>query len=544
MAPPNSAERRAMTVMDNQRVRVDSQGWRPRNVVWELTLGCNLRCKHCGSGAGQPRPHELDTAECLSLVDQLVELGCELVTLSGGEPTLREDWCQIAQALAGRGVKVNMVTNGVFASDARRNMVVQQVQRAGLCNVGLSVDGPAMVHDEIRGPDTFEATAESIRCLVRAGVDVAVLTTVSQVNLHHLEDVRRLVEGWGVKTWRLQLAKPMGNLDSHRDWMLQPAQLLHLVPWLASIQASGSLRVTVGDSLGYHGPHDQVLRGWGWRGRRECWQGCQAGMQALGIESDGGIKGCLSLQAHPGGADVFREGCVRDQTLQEIWYRPDAFAYNRSFDPGALTGFCRTCGHAQTCRGGARCVAAAVTGGITEDPFCFHRVDELQRMRSTRSARSSAAAAAAALALGLGTPSCKPSTGSDDPAVVVKDASVIPRDAGHEDAASPALDASRPDAALPDDAGRVDANTVAGDAAQPPKPDAAVPDASICEAVCCSCEYGVIPPDLYEQCCTPVDAGTHYVPDANTPPTDAGEDCTNVCCDCDYGVPPPPHCCP
>ena len=40
----------------------------PVFVVWELTLGCNLKCLHCGSRAGQRRAGELDTRECIDVV--------------------------------------------------------------------------------------------------------------------------------------------------------------------------------------------------------------------------------------------------------------------------------------------------------------------------------------------------------------------------------------------------------------------------------------------------------------------------------------------
>ena len=85
---------------------------RPRNCVWELTLGCNLSCLHCGSSAGRARRDELTTDQCLDLVDQLADLGCELITLSGGEPMLRPDLYDIARAIADRGIRVNMVSPG------------------------------------------------------------------------------------------------------------------------------------------------------------------------------------------------------------------------------------------------------------------------------------------------------------------------------------------------------------------------------------------------------------------------------------------------
>ena len=77
-------------------------GYYPRFCVWELTLACDMRCRHCGSFAGRPRERELDTEEALSVAQQLADMRCERLTLSGGEPTLRPDWDRIAQALTSR----------------------------------------------------------------------------------------------------------------------------------------------------------------------------------------------------------------------------------------------------------------------------------------------------------------------------------------------------------------------------------------------------------------------------------------------------------
>src|SRR5262245_41154647 len=58
---------------------------RPLYAVWEITLRCDLACRHCGSRAAHARPDELSTAECLDLVRQMAELGVREVTIIGGE---------------------------------------------------------------------------------------------------------------------------------------------------------------------------------------------------------------------------------------------------------------------------------------------------------------------------------------------------------------------------------------------------------------------------------------------------------------------------
>ena len=552
--------------------------FRPLNCVWEVTLACDLRCKHCGSRAGHAREHELTTVEALSMVDQLAELECELVTLSGGEPLLRDDWDVIARACADRGMKVNLVTNGVGVTPE----VARRAVDAGLCNVAVSLDGPEAVHDAIRGRGTFARSCQGLRVLRDAGMSTAVMTTVHRSTIDHLAETRRVAIDVGAAMWRLQLGKPMGCLDESDT--IDPQRLLDLIPWLAAMKREGGIHVAVGDSLGYYGPHDRTLRGWGWRGRNERWQGCQAGRFAIGLESDGGVKGCLSIQGwHDEGTDLARVGTVREAPLAALWFDPEPFAWNRTFDPASLSGECARCAKARTCRGGATCVTTAVHGKPGDDPYCYLRVSGQHRGSGVTQAVTRAAAAAllvASLAACETDPAERPGDtlgGADARADVAAD--VVQPDAVHPDA--PAMDANACEYGCEPGCG-CDAGT---DHAQPDVADVTPdqtpadvtdvkPDVD-CSNVCCLCDYGIIPEDVYQQCCAPqpdvVEPAPDVTPDA--PPADATADtpaidcknvccmcdygiipedvwkeccdpCANACCDCDYGEPPPPQCCP
>ena len=80
--------------------------------VWEITMGCNMRCKHCGSSCAEALPDELNTSEALEVCDQLKDLGLKVITLSGGEPTTRSDWHIIAKRLVDNGIITSIITNG------------------------------------------------------------------------------------------------------------------------------------------------------------------------------------------------------------------------------------------------------------------------------------------------------------------------------------------------------------------------------------------------------------------------------------------------
>jgi MoaA/NifB/PqqE/SkfB family radical SAM enzyme len=516
--------------------------FRPFNCVWELTLACDLRCRHCGSGAGCARQDELSTLEALSLVDQLAELECELITLSGGEPTLREDWDVIGRAIADRGIRVNMVTNGVSMTPA----LARRAREAGLCNVAVSLDGPEAIHDGLRGAGNHRRAARGVRALVEEGLSVSIMTTLHRSNLGALAQVRREAMDLGAAMWRLQLGKPMGNLEESDT--ISPADLLQVIPWLAQAKREGGIHLAVGDSLGYYGPHDRTLRGWGWRGRAERWAGCQAGMQAIGIESDGGVKGCLSMQGwKEGGVDRFLEGNVRQRPLADLWFDPERFAYNRQFSPDSLEGECARCSQARLCRGGARCVAAAFTGGLGEDPYCW--LSQAGEHRGNGTMRAVAQGAAAAMLL-AGLQGC-PFESAKGPVVVPTD---IQAEAQAEVVQEVAAEVGVVDVQPAQD---VCCTPEYGIAELPPPQDVAVevPPADVkgeidCSNVCCLCEYGVIPDDVWKECCEQVQPEVPAEPQPEvvqpepvaevSPPADVkGEiNCDNVCCQCDYGIIP------
>src|SRR5687767_1935913 len=90
---------------------VDRQA-KPINAVWELTLRCDLACKHCSSRAGHARPDELSTSEAIDVVHQMADLGVLEVTLIGGEAYLHEGWTDVVRAIRSRGMECTMVTGG------------------------------------------------------------------------------------------------------------------------------------------------------------------------------------------------------------------------------------------------------------------------------------------------------------------------------------------------------------------------------------------------------------------------------------------------
>ena len=67
----------------------------PVNVTWEMTLKCNLRCKHCLSASGKEAPQELSFGECCRTIDRLAAMKVFQVNIGGGEPFIRDDFLDL-----------------------------------------------------------------------------------------------------------------------------------------------------------------------------------------------------------------------------------------------------------------------------------------------------------------------------------------------------------------------------------------------------------------------------------------------------------------
>jgi radical SAM protein with 4Fe4S-binding SPASM domain len=369
IAPLAEPARRRLPLAGTSRPQ---DGVRPIYAVWELTLRCDLACRHCGSRAGRARPDELDTSEALDLVRQMAELEVTEVILIGGEAYLRDDWLTIAREVVARGMECNMTTGGRGMTRQR----AQAARAAGIRNVSVSVDGLEATHDALRGvAGAYRSAINALRHLKEAGIAITANTQIGRKNLAEIPAVFEVLAAAGIHTWQVQLTVAMGRVaDEPEQLLLEPYQVLEVMPMLAELKRRGDaagVRLFAGNNIGYFGPHEGVLRGSYPLGHM---YSCGAGRSTLGIEANGDIKGCPSLPSRD-----WVGGNVRDYTLKQIWEQSSALRYTRDRTVEDLWGFCRTCYYADECRAGCTWTAHTLFGRPGNNPYCHHRALELLR---------------------------------------------------------------------------------------------------------------------------------------------------------------------
>jgi radical SAM protein with 4Fe4S-binding SPASM domain len=331
----------------------------PFIVGWELTLACNMRCRHCASAAGLPRPRELALDEALRVCDQFPDLAVQEVHFTGGEPLVRPDWWRIAQYVHGQQIATRMVSNGLLLTPDN----VARIAEVGLTTVAVSLDGLEDTHDRIRAcPGLFRRVMAGMERVAAAGIRVSAITAVNPLNLGSLAALQSLLESAGVDTWQLQPNLPHGRSLENRELHLSDEQFVELNRFFREAHdrsGNGHPKVVPADSLGYFTELQP---------EEPPWRGCAAGLASVGIRSDGRVTGCLSMP------DEIVEGDLRERDLWDIWFDENAFPYSRRFSVERLGPACRDCDRAGQCKGGCSSMSYGCTGRFHNDPYCLYAI--------------------------------------------------------------------------------------------------------------------------------------------------------------------------
>jgi radical SAM protein with 4Fe4S-binding SPASM domain len=150
----------------------------------ELTRRCNLRCPYCYIPPTRQTDGEMETGMILSLIDQAAAAGCLFLTLTGGEPLLREDFPAIHRRALERGIMVALFTNGTLID---RRLARFFRDYPPFC-VDITLPGDSReTYERISGlPGSWMRSRRAIRLLREYGVPFRLKTVVSTLNAHEL----------------------------------------------------------------------------------------------------------------------------------------------------------------------------------------------------------------------------------------------------------------------------------------------------------------------------------------------------------------------
>ncbi len=334
-----------------------------RVAVVETTNRCNLSCLICGSDSKNVvNLEELSAPEWCGLIDEMKECGLKEVFFSGGEPTLKPGIEEMIEHAADRGLKWGMVSNGLYIPDSQLDLFQERKPLA----IGLSVDGLWALHNTLRGnPQSLQMVEKYIQEFQQREIPFSIITTIHKLNFRELFAVAEFVLRNKIYGWQIQLAMPFGRMRENSDLLLSEEEFREACLTVEKIRKIlPDVKIAGADCFAW-APAGRIRRG--------RWLGCSAGLESVGIDALGNVRGCLAMTG------CEREGNIKERSFSEIWHDPNLFSYNRHFNPRNTSSFCQSCPKVMICRGGCNAQSFSMTGQFQQGTYCWYKSKQKER---------------------------------------------------------------------------------------------------------------------------------------------------------------------
>lgn len=207
------------------------------NLFFATGDACNLRCKYCYlpefKKAGSKKADTAAVSAAREFVAKCCDEGIELgtVTLHGAEPGLLspEAAATIANEFARAGHyqhRIGIQSNGTLFSDDYFERFESIADGELKFFVGVSIDGPAVITDSIRGHNVFMRATAGLLAANRRGYKTQILCVVSSLTLQALDQFGSWM-GQQVESGQAIRLKP-----AYGQMQMTPAEQEHFAEWL------------------------------------------------------------------------------------------------------------------------------------------------------------------------------------------------------------------------------------------------------------------------------------------------------------------------
>jgi len=315
----------------------------PREVAFELTDRCNLRCRTCFHATGSRR---LAFERIIAVMKAMRRAGVPQVRFTGGEPLLYSGLRPAVLAAKKMGLEVLLNTNATLIGQEDAEFLA-----CHLDDILVSCQGCDGASEEYLtgGGRFFADKLRHIRMLTRRNLPLRAGTIVTQTLIERLPDYLRLLQSLGVSRW--ELYRPLPTSFSQKRGMVSRDDFRGLLARLSvyrgdmSIKFANPVPFCMADDLA---ASCHLLTGGFW----------DDGHSRLVMDAGGHFKPSYALDTDLG------------TDMLKAW-RHSALTPLRSLS--YLSPRCRECAYVYWCRGGSRLWARYGRGSVwSEDPWMPH----------------------------------------------------------------------------------------------------------------------------------------------------------------------------
>ncbi len=277
-----------------------------RQLFWECTLKCNMRCRHCGSDCKvssvvPDMPFE-DFRKVLERVAETYDPHKIMVVITGGEPLMRPDLEKCGKEIYRLGFAWGMVSNGRLMTRRKFDSLLA----SGLNSATISLDGFQQDHDWMRGVEGGFVYADAAVRMMAAEPSIAfdVVTCVNKRNFPRLREFRDYLVSLGLKNWRLFTVFPVGRAADDPELQIDNGQFRQLLDFIVQTRKEGKIKASYACE-GFLGPYEGKVR--------DGIYTCHAGVSVASVLADGSISACASIRSD------YHQGNIYEDDFVDVW---------------------------------------------------------------------------------------------------------------------------------------------------------------------------------------------------------------------------------
>lgn len=283
----------------------------PLKGTFELTAGCNLRCKMCMiriDNADELYSNERTAKEWINMAEQVRQAGTLELLLTGGEPMSRPDFVDIYTEIASMGFILTLYTNATMISQD----IYKVLQKYPPHKIGITVYGAsAKTYEKVTGfCDAYDRMLMGMDKLRQLPSGLTIRTTIVKDNFEDMDKILEWADGLGPKVSfnvnRIVTMPVRGGSSDVKNYRLTPEQNVDM---LKKIYTRSIIKIKDfiknhpeistdkdnADILNNSLNNREEEQNYKESDIRQTIYGCDAGMDSYTITWDGKLIGCQML---------------------------------------------------------------------------------------------------------------------------------------------------------------------------------------------------------------------------------------------------------
>lgn len=257
-----------------------------------MTGKCHCKCWHCFRI--KANNEDLSLNEIKECMKTLYDMGTATIGITGGEPMLRSDICEIISAIP-NGIEAQLYTTGHNIT----SQFVDFIKNSNLTRVIISLDHfDKEISCKMRSyENAYDEAISAIRLLVEKGIytAVTVCVTESMLSENSLESYFEFVSSLHPNEIRVVMPIPQGNLEGTDVAKVYSAAVKFVKNIKKEYQSNSEFPTIVNfcefESAAY--------------------LGCSAGAHYISINNDGNVTPCVAVP--------LSFGNIREEKLESIF---------------------------------------------------------------------------------------------------------------------------------------------------------------------------------------------------------------------------------